>query len=272
MKTGVEKLHDAAVEAAITGEWAKAIKLNTKIISQENKNLDAHLRLAFAHLSTGTLTKAKKAYIKALKLQPANLIAANNLEKIRIMEKKGDKVKSGQQKNPTLDPNLFINIVGKTKVVSLINIGQASLLVKLKIGQPVNLKVKRRKVEVRSDGGDYIGALPDDISKRLILFMEAGSSYLTFIKEASKNSVDVFIKEEKKPRKVAQYTSFPKNIADDIRLLAGVEDEEKSEEGEEAEDEDEAESPLDIEKMAEEVPETDFFPQAGVEEEEEEEE
>lgn len=267
MNSHIEELKNQAIEAAIKGKWQEAIKLNEKILSENENDLDTYLRLGFAYLEIGELTKAKRAYLKALKIQPGHQIAINNLEKIRILQKARQKIKKEGRKNFYLDPNLFLDVPGKTKVVSLVNLGQLHILAKLKIGQKVNLKIKRRKIEVRTDEGEYIGALPDDLSKRLTLFIKAKSKYSCYIKGASKKNVEVFIKEEKKGRKLKHYLSFPKNFQDDLKTMTA--DMENLEIPEEPEEEKE-ELPIDLEKLAEEVEEKEFYEEPPLEKEDEE--
>ena len=166
-----------------------------------------------------------------------------------------------------------MNISGKTRVITLINIGQADVLAKLKIGQKVTLKIKKRRVEVRTDDNEYVGALPDDLSKRLALFLEAGSEYATFIKEASKNIVDVFIREEKKGRRVTKYISFPKNIQDSLKSMIDDDEKPEDEDAEALEEDttDDEEQPVDLEQLAEAVEDSDIY-NVGAHEEEDEEE
>ncbi|OGK44846.1 hypothetical protein A2957_03050 [Candidatus Roizmanbacteria bacterium RIFCSPLOWO2_01_FULL_38_11] len=220
MELEIEQLHKKAVDAALDFNWDTAIRINLQIIKLDNNYIDAYLSLGYAYLETGRLTHAKKYYREALKIDPANMIAHNNIDKISILSKKGSKI-SPSKNGVELDPDIFMNIRGKTKVISLLNLGQPEILVKLKIGEKVDLKVKKRRIEVRTKEGDYIGALPDDISKRLIFFLDGKSEYTTYIKAATKNSVDVFIKEERKGKKVSDYLSFPDNIQDDLKKLIG---------------------------------------------------
>lgn len=265
MDFDLDTLKNQAIEAAISGNWPKAIELNKKIIAAAPDNLNSYLRLGFAQLQLGQLSHAKKAYLKALKIQPGHQIALNNLEKIRILQNKGEKGLDKEKNQLWLDPNLFLNIPGKTKVVSLINLGQISILAKLKIGQKLCLKIKKRKVEVRTESDEYIGVLPDDISKRLIIFLKAKSQYISFIKEVTKRNVDVFIKEKKRGKKVRHYSSFPKNLQEDIKTITANE-ESVIPELEEAEI-DKDESPFDLEKLADEVEEKEYYPEAPLDEE-----
>jgi tetratricopeptide (TPR) repeat protein len=242
MELQIENLHKQAVDAAITSNWEKAVQLNQRILQMNSEYLDAYLGLGFAYMQQNKFKESKKYYQEALKIDPNNIIARNNIEKLSIL------VKSGNKSNGDLpvDPNIFMNLRGKTKVVTLLNVGKADVLAHLSIGEKVELRIKKRRIEVRNERDEYIGALPDDISKRLMFFLEGKSTFNTFIKAATKNSVDVFIREEKKGRKVKNFVSFPENIQDDFKLMSGKNADDESNEG--SEDNDDMEGvPTDIE-------------------------
>lgn len=204
----IEVLEEQAVDQAINLHWHEAIVLNKAIIKRESNNLAAHLRLGFAYLQTVNIQLSKQHYNKALKIQPKNIVALDNLERIKVMKKSSKKIKN---KKIILFPHLFIENPGKTKTVALVNLGQKNVIASLIIGQQVDLKIKRRKVEVRSNINEYVGSLPDDLSRRLIFFIKAKSQYSCFVKEASLNRVVVFILEEHKGKPLANRVSFPIN-------------------------------------------------------------
>lgn len=233
-------LEQAAINAAINSDWQTAIKLNEKLISQDKKNIDAYLRLGFALLQKGNIKKAKIIYRKVQKLQPGNYLILENLERIKILE-----TKKISHLTPTiLNPYAFIEIPGKTKAVTLVNNGQKAVLAGLSIGQEVILVPKKRRVEIRSVNKEYIGCLPDDISKRLTIFMKAGSQFSGFIKEASLKLVMVFLKEEKRGRRVVRYASFPINTQADLGNITLSDEDSKEDDTEEISDND-------LEKLAE---------------------
>ena len=223
------QLEKEAIEAAMTSAWDKAVKINEKIIAKDKKNADAYLRLGFAHLQKSNIRKAKNYYRKAQRLQPGNYIIAENLERIKILEAK----KISRLVPTRLNPYVFIDVPGKTKTVVLVNCGQKAALAKLTIGQEVFLVPKRRRIEVRTKEKEYLGCLPDDMSKRLIIFIKAGSVFRSFIKETTLKSVSVFLKEEKKGKKVAKYASFPINIQAGLANIHLADEESKEEENEE---------------------------------------
>ena len=231
----IELLEQQAIDAAINIQWKQAIELNNKIIKLEAKNESAYLRLGFVYLQLRDIVKAKKFYSKALRLQPRNSVALQNLERVKVLE--NEKVQKTGGDQIAFDPGLFMDAAGKTKTVALANLGQKNVLAGLTIGQPIHLKVKKHRVEARTQSDDYIGTLPDDLSKRLIYFFKAKSTYLTYVKESTLTRVIVFIKEEKKGKAVYYQISFPQNIKKKLEEIPAGAGDEKDEDGEENQDE-----------------------------------
>lgn len=236
-----DQLEQHAVDAAIHSRWEDAVKLNKQIVTHDKNNLAAYLRLGFAYLQLRKLEDSKKSYNRAIKLQPTSNVAKENLERIKILE--GKKATKGSGFAGKLDPNLFLEISGKTKSVTLVTLGQKNILAHLNVGQEVSLETKKRKVEVRTTEQEYIGALPDDLSRRLLLFLKAKSKYVVHIKEANISRIIVFIKEEKKGKQVTPYLSFPSNIQQNI--------DDMNQHNKESEDVGEEPSDSDIDKLAE---------------------
>ncbi len=230
-------LEQQAINAAIKNNWQEAVRLNEQIIKQDKNIVDAYLRLGFAQMQLGNIADAKKWYKKAQKLQPSNYIIKENLERIQILETGKPTTTAG--KTVSLDPYLFLETPGKTKTISLVNLGQKNVLAQLTIGQEILLLPKKRKIEIRTKDKEYVGSLPDDISKRLTILMKAGSVFSTHIKSANLNNVIIFIKEEKKGKKVQRYTSFPANIQARLGEIS------QEEEGHEEETEELSDSDLD---------------------------
>jgi len=257
----IDVLEQQAIDKAIAGLWQEAIILNKKIIKIDKNNIDAYLRLGFANVQINNILEAKKYYKKSLKLQPSNNVAKEYLERIKILDKKTSK--KNKDSKLSLDPNLFLEITGKTRSFVLVNLGQKNTLAHLTIGLKVNLHVRKRKIEFRDINNDYIGSLPDDISKRLVIFITANSKFSAYIKEASLNRVVIFLREEKKGKKVQRFSSFPQNIQSNLNEMAANEENNDDDDFNEG----------DLEKLAENLPseEKDYLPYNTEEEEEAEE-
>ncbi len=230
----IEIVEQQAIDAAMNLQWTKAVELNKAIVKRDKTNGSAYLRLGFAYMQMKNISDAKKYYSKALKILPKNTIAVHNLEKIAVLEHGASSQRPVEFQ--AFDPDLFIEIQGKTKIVLLSRLGQKNILANLNIGEQVYLKIKRRKVEVRTKNDEYIGALPDDLSKRMIFFLRAKSEYTAYIKESTITKTILFIREEKKGKAVAHYPSFPQNIQKNMEELASEEDKIEEEDQEEVVD------------------------------------
>lgn len=267
----IEVLLEQAVDASLSGDWGKAVDLYNQILSQREDLLAANLGLAFALMQTNELDKSIELYESILADLPSNNIAQTNLARARILKKQ---IGLGQTPTSLQTQNVeFVHIPGKTKVVSLVVLGQLNTLLLLAVGQEVELVLKKRRVEVRTLGGEYIGTLPDDLSRRIFQFIENGNIYQAFVKSASKNLVEIFIKEILQSEANHSQLSFVRSNLDSLK--AKKEDSEKdatqkdddtasadeSEEAEEVEEEVEEEPEL-LDQLAEKITEddSDFSP------------
>lgn len=148
-----------AADAALSSNWSEAIAINQKILKTNQEDVEALNRLARAQVCTGEIDKAQKTYKKVLELDPYNIIANKNLNKINASNG------SGSGKSITFSPNLsslFLSEPGKTKVVGLLNLAPPTVLAVLNYGEEVRLIVKTHAVAVTTTESVYIGALPDD--------------------------------------------------------------------------------------------------------------
>ncbi|MCX6731094.1 MAG: hypothetical protein NTZ55_04550 [Candidatus Roizmanbacteria bacterium] len=190
------------------------------------------------------MNRAKPSLKQKLPLTKSS-VAHQYLEKIEILEQG----KAKPQTKAAFDPHLFIESFRKTKMTSLTNLGQKQVLAQLSIGQQMQLKIKKRRVEIRTDHDEYVGTLADDISKRLILFIKAKSTYTAYIKEVSFTKVIIFIREDKKGRSVSHHISFPINLQKNIEQIGDTNQAPIADHPEEPAEDDEDNSLNDWEKM-----------------------
>lgn len=196
-------LKTQAIQTALTGNWDKAIALNEEILNEEPDNIDTLNRLAFAYSSLGDNKKAKSLYQKVLSLDDHNPIAVRNIKRLN-----GSTQGIPTSSAPLLVSNLFIEEPGKTKVIDLINVADKKTLLHLRSGEQMLMQVKRMKIFVVTTQKQFVGMLPDDLSKRLIKFIDLGNLYEAYIKSSHDNKVTVFIKETKRVSKLKDQPSF----------------------------------------------------------------
>jgi len=176
--------------------------MNKSLIAENPEDIDALNRLALAYTITGKIKEAKSTYQKVVRIDPLNPIALRNLKKI-----KDKKFSLTAKTSNSCINNEFLEEPGKTKVVELVNIAQPKIVESLRTGQSLELSIKRLKI-FASEGVQYIGVLPDDISRRLIKFMKNGCKYEAYVKSFTQHKVTIFIKEIKKTTRYKDQPSF----------------------------------------------------------------
>lgn len=224
--TLLQQIESQAVDSAIRGDWDKAAQLNTQILRKFKGNIPALLRLGFAYLQMNKYVQSLAAYRLVLKLQPQNSIAGEYVEKIELRKKHSP---GAPRTNLVLDSNIFIELPGKTKAVTLGQLGQKSVLAKLMVGEEVYLFIRKHHVEIRTESDEYIGVLPDDVGVRLMYFLENESEYTVYIQEASLNNIIVFIREMSKGKKVEKLVSFPVDIPGSISKVMAFQQQKRDE-------------------------------------------
>lgn len=205
-------LTDQAIIAALNGNWKNAIIFNEDVLKKNPEDTEALNRIAYAYLRSGKLKKAKTFYKKVIDIDKYNQIAKKNLVKLNNFKK--SRMMEDQSASVKLNPDFFLEEPGKTKSVTLVNTAPFSLLSTLSIGIQVFLNPKKHTVEVRDTNNVYLGALPDDISFRLIRCLKAGCAYNVFIKNISKNNINIFIKEIQRGTRFKNQPTFIPQLSD----------------------------------------------------------
>jgi len=192
-----------AIQATLQGNWEQAITLNEELLQENPKDIETLNRLAFAYTAIGNAGEAKKLFQMVLDIDGSNPIALKNLKRL------GD---GGIKKNGFspfhIDNTMFLEEVGKTKVISLVNTAPLNILRILQVGQPLTLCIKRSKIFVLDGKEQFLGMLPDNISRRLIKFLNGGNQYMTYVKAVFNRDITVFIKEIKRSNRFKNQPSF----------------------------------------------------------------
>lgn len=195
-------LSHKAISAALSGNWEKAIEINSQILKIDSRNIDALNRLARAYSETGNIPKARGLAQKVLTLDHFNTIANKSIEKWKNL-------KAGEtHSSKPSDPNSFLEEPGKTKIASLLHLGDPRVLSKLDSGDEVLLTNHGHRTSITTLDGNYIGRLSDDLSARLRNLIKEGNKYKACIKSVDKKDVKVFIRETFRAAKLSDVPSF----------------------------------------------------------------
>ena len=191
-----------AVSAALDAKWTDAVKFNKEILRENPSDIDALNRLSRALAELGKLKEAKKIAEKVLKLDVFNSIATKALSKWKGL-RKGESVNCG-----TNEPDAFLEEPGKTKMLSLLHLGDSRVIAKLDAGDEVKFTPHSHRVSVITLDGKYVGRLPDDTSARLRKLMSLGNEYKVLVKSSEPSDVKVFIREIRRADKLVDSPSF----------------------------------------------------------------
>lgn len=209
-----ELLTQLAITAALNSEWVEAAKINQKILTLEENNIEALNRLAKALMCAGQIDKAQKTYKKVLELDAYNVIAKKNVEKITKLGTNHTSTKTNGHPRDLAQsthinlPTVFLTEPGKTKTINLLNLASPAVLASLNCGDALLIITKKHSVTISTVEGIYLGALPDDLSFKILSFIEGGNKYEAFVKFATPKSLTIFIREVERAMKFANQPSF----------------------------------------------------------------
>lgn len=230
---------EQAIQFAMQSRWDDAITANRAIIAAFPQEPDAYNRLGKALGETGKIKEAREAYQKALELDPSNMIARKNLERLASARAKTEPDRAQQ-----VDTSLFIEEMGKTGV-TMLKASNKKMLGTLNAGDEVALKSVGSRLTVETMAGEYISDVEPKLALRLTKLMTGGNKYAAAVAGMSADGVRIIIKETfQHPNQVGRL-SFPAGKAGDVvrpytkesMVRSDLdEDEEYAEEGEEWEE------------------------------------
>jgi len=202
-----------AIALAMQGRWREAVAANEDIIASFSGDVDAYNRLGRAHIELGEYALAKEAYAKAIELDPYNIIAQKNLQRLSYLgEGAGEEDDSDR-----VEPQHFIEETGKTGVVALYRLAPLAVLAKMGAGDKVYLKADGAGLNVENGRGEYVGQAEPKHGQRLIKLMEGGNRYSAAIVSINEERVTVIIREIYQDPSQAGQLSFPPKGMEGLR-------------------------------------------------------
>ncbi len=206
-----------AIALAMQGRWKEAVAVNKDLIENFPNDIEAYNRLGRAYMELGDYARAKEAYQKSLELDPYNIIAKKNLERLsRLSEAEP----ASQGLTSRVEPQHFIEETGKAGVVNLENLASGKTLAKLVAGDKLKLKIDGNDLVVTSEEGEYIGCVAPKYARRLIRLMKGGNEYSASVISSSEDRVMVIIREVYQHPSQAGQLSFPSKGVEELRSYA----------------------------------------------------
>jgi hypothetical protein len=161
----------------------------------------------------GKLDDAKDAYSRALKADPANLIARRNLQRLEVLRGSGSQPPiEATRPGPMPRTSVFLEEVGKTWVDELVNPGDIQVLADITPGEQLQLAEEDDRLVVRRANGDRVGEVEPKTGRRVLDLMHAGNRYEIFALGLSGQTLRIILRESYRSPENATTVSFPRQI------------------------------------------------------------
>jgi tetratricopeptide (TPR) repeat protein len=164
-------------------------------------------------METGEYAQAKESYEKALELDPYNNIARKNLNRLSHL---GEPASGEENTFYAVEPQQFIEEVGKAGVVNLYRLASPGVLAKTVAGARVNLRIEGSSLIAENVRGEYLGRVEPKHGQRLVKLMQGGNRYTAAVISAAEDGVTVIIRETFKDPSQTEL-SFPPRGVEPIR-------------------------------------------------------
>jgi tetratricopeptide (TPR) repeat protein len=194
-----------AITLALQGRWKEAIAVNKGLIESFPSDLEAYNRLGRAHMELGEYKDAETAYKKTLEIDQYNAIAQKNLQRLSYLKK----TKTAAETTHKLEPQQFIEEIGKAGVVQLNNLAKPAILARVVAGDIVNLKVKDNNLLIESNRKEVLGQVEPRHGQRLVRLIRGGNRYSAAIVSSTDKAVTVIIRETYQDPSQSGQLSFP---------------------------------------------------------------
>jgi hypothetical protein len=244
------QLAEQARKLAVDGKWADALAVNQELVERSPKDVDAYNRIGKANFELQRYRSAYAAYQEAVRLDPANVIAQRNLDRLEPLKEQEAEEGAVGDGAPILY-GVFIEEVGKTYVDDLVNCAPGATLNVISSGDQLTMQIEGLTVSLFSPEGDYVGQLEPRIARRLVELIGLGNEYTVYVTSSTGTSVRVIVREVARAATMGERLSFPRQgkvaipraYLRDTRLFRGDEPElllgdDEDDEGDEADAED----------------------------------
>jgi tetratricopeptide (TPR) repeat protein len=193
-------LPERAIALAMENRWSEAADVNRKIIELYPNDADAYNRLGKALLEMGRYRDALATYQRAVELDPNNIIARKNVERLAHLAEKApepapEPAPATERGPARINPTMFIEETGKTGVTTLVKPGKPEQLIELTAGDHVELRVNNNALEVYDENGQYVGQVEPRLAKRLIGLIEGGNRYTAAVTQVADSAISIIVRE-----------------------------------------------------------------------------
>lgn len=226
-----EQRSKEAIALAMQADWKQAVSVNKEILEVFPQDVDALNRIGRAYMELGQYKLSRDAYSRAVKVDPYNAIANRNLRRLHDLK---DAAKP-EVELEKVDPDQFIEEIGKSGVVPLIEMAQKEKRAGTVAGDKAILKIKGSSMLVESSRGDYLGKMEPRQGQRLVRLTLGGNKYSAVVVKSTAESMTVMVRETFQDPGQAGKLSFPPKGMEEFRTYGSDKFSKVEAEGEEDE-------------------------------------
>jgi len=198
-----------AIALAMISRWEEAVAMNRSIVQEFPKDLEALNRLGKVQSELGRNREAKEAFQSALQISPNNSIAKKNLKRLKKLSDDETPRARRQPSRATKSSHTFIEESGKAGMTSLLNLPGPEVLLKLALGDPVQLQVVGKGLRITDSGGEDIGRVEPRVAGRLSRLIRGGNKYEATVTSAEDHQLVIIIREVYSHSSQVGEVSFP---------------------------------------------------------------
>jgi hypothetical protein len=195
-----------AIALAMEGKWREAIAVNDSIIETFPNDVEACNRLGRAYLELGEYSFSEAAYRRTVETDSHNTIARKNLQRLSRLKQTTGSSPAGADR---LEPQAFIEEVGKAGVVRLVDLAPAETVARTAAGDRAQLRIDGATLTVESNTGEYLGKVEPEHGQRLSRLAAGGNRYSAAIVGSTEGAISVIIREVYRHPSQAGRPSFP---------------------------------------------------------------
>lgn len=203
-----------AIDLAMQGRWREAVAANKVIIEDFPNDIESYNRLGKAYMELGEYSQAREAYQRAMELDFYNAIAKKNLQRLSYL---GEGVVSSEGESRKVEPQQFIEEIGKAGVVNLYHLAPKEVRARMVAGDEVYLRISPPALTVENGRGEYLGQIEPKHGQRLLKLMEGGNKYSAAVVSSTEEAMAVIIREIYQDPNQAGRLSFPSKKVEELR-------------------------------------------------------
>jgi hypothetical protein len=205
----LKRLGEQARAKAVEGAWQDAAIINQEILKHAQQDSSAANRLGKALDQLGRIEEAIEAYKSAAEMDPGNIIAQRNVERLELLRDREPPAAINGDRPKAIRAAVFIEETGKTYVTELVRPTTGDALARLSPASQVELRNEQDGFAVYDQFDNRLGILEPLVSRTLKKLVDAGNEYEAFVVALSGRTVRIIIREVYRDPNVAAHLALP---------------------------------------------------------------